>query len=103
MMSLWDALRMNMMISYQELVRTFLNNTHTEGTKNTTDYVAHKYEAKYVTIINELNRLGKLLACRRLLRIIRSMKTFTAQMREQKLSTPFFSVACGILRGLHIE
>ncbi len=25
MMSLWDALRMNMMISYQELVRTFLN------------------------------------------------------------------------------
>ncbi|SWQ07969.1 Uncharacterised protein [Klebsiella pneumoniae] len=24
MMSLWDALRMNMMISYQELVRTFL-------------------------------------------------------------------------------
>jgi hypothetical protein len=24
-MSLWDALRMNMMISYQELVRTFLN------------------------------------------------------------------------------
>ena len=25
MMSLWDALRMNMMISYQELVRTFLS------------------------------------------------------------------------------
>ncbi len=25
MMSLWDALRMNMMISYQELVRTFLD------------------------------------------------------------------------------
>ncbi len=25
MMSLWDALRMNMMISYQELVRSFLN------------------------------------------------------------------------------
>ena len=25
MMSLWDALRMNMMISYQELVRTFRN------------------------------------------------------------------------------
>ena len=23
MMSLWDALRMNMMISYQELIRTF--------------------------------------------------------------------------------
>ncbi|TMY12742.1 hypothetical protein EMF04_25365 [Klebsiella pneumoniae] len=27
MMSLWDALRMNMMISYQELVRTFLSFT----------------------------------------------------------------------------
>ncbi|SVN87456.1 Uncharacterised protein [Klebsiella pneumoniae] len=27
MMSLWDALRMNMMISYQELVRTFLSVT----------------------------------------------------------------------------
>ncbi len=26
MMSLWDALRMNMMISYQELARTFLSN-----------------------------------------------------------------------------
>ncbi|EEW4972668.1 type 1 fimbrial protein, partial [Escherichia coli] len=29
MMSLWDALRMNMMISYQELVRTFLSATPT--------------------------------------------------------------------------
>ncbi|CAD5353228.1 protein of unknown function [Citrobacter freundii] len=27
MMSLWDALRMNMMISYQELVRTFPKGT----------------------------------------------------------------------------
>ena len=27
-MSLWDALRMNMMISYQELVRTFPRETH---------------------------------------------------------------------------
>ncbi len=36
MMSLWDALRMNMMISYQELVRTFLNiNNDKETTKNT--------------------------------------------------------------------
>ncbi len=29
MMSLWDALRMNMMISYQELVRTFLSSSLT--------------------------------------------------------------------------
>ncbi|VGI40039.1 Uncharacterised protein [Klebsiella quasipneumoniae] len=31
MMSLWDALRMNMMISYQELVRTFPNIFLSEG------------------------------------------------------------------------
>ena len=30
MMSLWDALRMNMMISYQELVRTFPNSAFNE-------------------------------------------------------------------------
>ncbi|MCZ3400200.1 hypothetical protein, partial [Klebsiella pneumoniae] len=30
MMSLWDALRMNMMISYQELVRTFPNKNNNE-------------------------------------------------------------------------
>ncbi|SWL59645.1 Uncharacterised protein [Klebsiella pneumoniae] len=29
MMSLWDALRMNMMISYQELVRTFPSISYT--------------------------------------------------------------------------
>ncbi len=31
MMSLWDALRMNMMISYQELVRTFPKNNQASG------------------------------------------------------------------------
>jgi hypothetical protein len=30
-MSLWDALRMNMMISYQELVRTFLRKVRISG------------------------------------------------------------------------
>ncbi len=34
MMSLWDALRMNMMISYQELVRTFLNSGEIGFDKN---------------------------------------------------------------------
>ncbi len=33
MMSLWDALRMNMMISYQELVRTFLSSKREERNK----------------------------------------------------------------------
>ena len=32
-MSLWDALRMNMMISYQELVRTFPNQRITQPSK----------------------------------------------------------------------
>ncbi len=31
MMSLWDALRMNMMISYQELVHTFPNIKYKEN------------------------------------------------------------------------
>ncbi len=35
MMSLWDALRMNMMISYQELVRTFLNFKETQARRAT--------------------------------------------------------------------
>ncbi|AUX96949.1 hypothetical protein C3F37_08100 [Salmonella enterica subsp. enterica serovar Senftenberg] len=34
MMSLWDALRMNMMISYQELVRTFPNRSAITPLKN---------------------------------------------------------------------
>ncbi|WP_218969467.1 restriction endonuclease subunit S, partial [Enterobacter hormaechei] len=38
MMSLWDALRMNMMISYQELVRTFLRLLD-----NTTDILSFYY------------------------------------------------------------
>jgi hypothetical protein len=40
-------------IENSQLPVLFFNNPHTEGTKNTTDYVAHKYEAKYVTIIND--------------------------------------------------
>ncbi len=40
MMSLWDALRMNMMISYQELVRTFQSSRSQEvNTENIKDFV----------------------------------------------------------------
>ena len=39
MMSLWDALRMNMMISYQELVRTFPNIPVPEGMAEITNIV----------------------------------------------------------------
>ncbi|MDR8439175.1 hypothetical protein FPK61_22845, partial [Acinetobacter baumannii] len=48
-MSLWDALRMNMMISYQELVRTFLSTLvpFVSGKKNTrTRQIEIKAEAK---------------------------------------------------------
>ncbi|MQL43051.1 hypothetical protein EI019_06835 [Escherichia coli] len=45
MMSLWDALRMNMMISYQELVRTFLRLRHFEFTNG--------------RIISDFNGMGK--------------------------------------------
>ncbi len=38
MMSLWDALRMNMMISYQELVRTFPKPTPEENNISFTQY-----------------------------------------------------------------
>ncbi len=39
MMSLWDALRMNMMISYQELVRTF----HSIETVMTLNHFSFKF------------------------------------------------------------
>ncbi len=40
MMSLWDALRMNMMISYQELVRTFPKSTTISNSFLVTEYSA---------------------------------------------------------------
>lgn len=46
-MSLWDALRMNMMISYQELVRTFLKQVPVE-------------EDAYNTKVITLSRSGSL-------------------------------------------
>ncbi|SVN09451.1 Uncharacterised protein [Klebsiella pneumoniae] len=43
MMSLWDALRMNMMISYQELVRTFPSN--------------HGLSTSVIDLLNEMKSL----------------------------------------------
>ncbi len=61
MMSLWDALRMNMMISYQELVRTFLRIERSAFTKSKFDMIflinhhceagkKEKYPIKIITI-----------------------------------------------------
>ena len=58
MMSLWDALRMNMMISYQELVRTF----HYIGHYLVFPQHQHMHSALDVFktwLLNELN-LGKI-------------------------------------------
>ncbi|MDA6130341.1 hypothetical protein OSK38_23015, partial [Escherichia coli] len=48
MMSLWDALRMNMMISYQELVRTFLSCFG----KN----ISHRFSSSTSTIRNQQHK-----------------------------------------------
>ncbi|MDF8898727.1 hypothetical protein OU624_02175, partial [Escherichia coli] len=58
MMSLWDALRMNMMISYQELVRTFPNissaYSHSSGGW-ARDYI-FIYGGKFSFLCKSLNR-----------------------------------------------
>ncbi|QRM67223.1 hypothetical protein BK002_22815 [Klebsiella pneumoniae] len=66
MMSLWDALRMNMMISYQELVRTFpssltlnlfleraLQVNHFEHSKS-------RYVLSHIRLITNCNLMAKL-------------------------------------------
>ncbi len=47
MMSLWDALRMNMMISYQELVRTFLKQYFTSQVINPTENYGRSLKSVY--------------------------------------------------------
>ncbi len=49
MMSLWDALRMNMMISYQELVRTFLSLLSFNPFPALTSYSLHYLLFKFAT------------------------------------------------------
>ncbi len=54
MMSLWDALRMNMMISYQELVRTFLN-------KSILIVITHLYYVNAIYYFNNTIEVAMLL------------------------------------------
>ncbi len=49
MMSLWDALRMNMMISYQELVRTFLSGKRKARSRDATGLIHPVAPVKLVT------------------------------------------------------
>ncbi len=65
MMSLWDALRMNMMISYQELVRTFPKQTLTAENSD----IRCKYMSIYlktlkllrVTLHKSVNKLAQIV------------------------------------------
>jgi len=50
MMSLWDALRMNMMISYQELVRTFLSEVYPLLPPNQKMSVLFAYNSDYFVV-----------------------------------------------------
>ncbi|ARS98859.1 hypothetical protein B8O09_06605 [Klebsiella pneumoniae] len=54
MMSLWDALRMNMMISYQELVRTFLSLI----------VINHKFFGRCVLIIYRVGQISNSISLR---------------------------------------
>ncbi|MDC6994364.1 YjbH domain-containing protein [Escherichia coli] len=59
MMSLWDALRMNMMISYQELVRTFPNRNRavvswTPLTRDGGQMLSRKYQLYPMTAEREV-------------------------------------------------
>ncbi|CAM7183708.1 YdjO [Klebsiella michiganensis] len=52
MMSLWDALRMNMMISYQELVRTFHSMMDNEDAPSFQKYIL-KAQSQYESVQQE--------------------------------------------------
>ncbi len=60
MMSLWDALRMNMMISYQELVRTFLKPSSTRSViLETPPNVCMESRNSYENKIDEISSLSE--------------------------------------------
>ena len=54
MMSLWDALRMNMMISYQELVRTFLCSTISDFHSSSGSFFSSDSAIILDSVINKL-------------------------------------------------
>ena len=53
MMSLWDALRMNMMISYQELVRTFPKHPVTHPLNSLFNVIKFPAQFLYFVVIRE--------------------------------------------------
>ncbi len=60
MMSLWDALRMNMMISYQELVRTFPKHRITKVNNETVSYFCEGYKILFSTMVPYMNAMVEL-------------------------------------------
>ncbi|MQS22712.1 hypothetical protein E4K60_23980 [Escherichia coli] len=63
MMSLWDALRMNMMISYQELVRTFLNSVNKVNVKSKVknSYISRSVNDEFSLTDDEINSFKETL------------------------------------------
>ncbi|HBY7155165.1 TPA: hypothetical protein MI589_20340 [Klebsiella pneumoniae] len=59
MMSLWDALRMNMMISYQELVRTFPKGCNEYSICTSIIYAVEKLTARFVFFLRVDSHCGR--------------------------------------------
>nr|WP_250953677.1 portal protein [Escherichia coli] len=85
MMSLWDALRMNMMISYQELVRTFPNETAQTQIK--------AFTAQQDAMESQANTVYKLAQARNIddkavMEAIRLLKDVAESQQQQFQSPP---------------
>nr|WP_309142255.1 portal protein [Escherichia coli] len=84
-MSLWDALRMNMMISYQELVRTFPNETAQTQIK--------AFTAQQDAMESQANTVYKLAQARNIddkavMEAIRLLKDVAESQQQQFQSPP---------------
>ncbi|MCW6374886.1 type VI secretion system contractile sheath small subunit, partial [Klebsiella pneumoniae] len=89
MMSLWDALRMNMMISYQELVRTFLNLSvpNTLAGNGEEENVRLRFtdikDFEPEQVARQIPQLRAMLAMRNLLRDLKSNLLDNATFRKE--------------------
>ncbi|MDF8824175.1 hypothetical protein OU545_21545 [Escherichia coli] len=88
MMSLWDALRMNMMISYQELVRTFPKTVN---------------QAKHFSFKNLINYITGLIFCLSILITSAFLPVSIANFFGAPYEVGYlFSVLCLVLALLYL-